>query len=242
MKVSQKVRSLDQRWYAGINDNWDDTLFRETILGHVHPGARVLDLGAGAGIVTQMNFRGLAAHMCGVDLDERVMQNPYLDEAHVGSGEQLPLPADSFDVVFADNVLEHLPDPARVFAEVRRVLKPGGVFLAKTPNKWHYMPMIARLTPHSFHGFYNRLRGRATVDTFPTRYKANSRGDLARLARATGLQIESLRVIESRPEYLRINAAAYVGGIAWERLLNSSKLLEGLRILLVVEMRKPRSP
>lgn len=242
MTVSQRVRSLDQRWYAGVNDNWDDTLFREAILRHVQPQSRLLDLGAGAGIVTQMNFRGLAAHVCGVDLDERVVQNPYLDEAHVGSGEQLPLPADSFDVVFADNVLEHLPDPQRVFAEVHRVLKPGGVFLAKTPNKWHYMPMIARLTPHAFHGFYNRLRGRASVDTFPTRYKANSRGDLARLASATGLGIESLRVIESRPEYLRINAAAYAAGFAWERLLNSSKLLEGLRILLVVEMRKPRIP
>ena len=238
MSISQRVRSLDARWYPGVADNWDDELFRTAIQAHLHAAARVLDLGAGAGIVTQMNFRGIAGHVCGVDLDERVLQNPYLDEAHVGSGEQLPLPSDSFDVAFADNVLEHLPDPARVFAEVHRVLKPGGVFLAKTPNKWHYMPLIARLTPHSFHRFYNRLRGRASVDTFPTRYRANSRSDLARLAREAGLTVEDLRLIESRPEYLRINPLTYAAGCAFERVVNSSTWLEGLRVLLVVQMRK----
>jgi len=239
VSVSPLIRRLDERWYRGVPDNWDDELFREAILAHINPGMRVLDVGAGAGIVTHMNFRGFAAHVCGVDLDERVMQNPYLDESHVGSGERLPLPDSSFDVAFADNVLEHLPDPARVFAEVRRVLKPGGVFLAKTPNKWHYMPLIARLTPHSFHRFYNRLRGRAAVDTFPTRYRANSRADLRALARGAGLTIEGLRVIESRPEYLRINPVAYAAGFAFERIVNASSLFEGLRILLVAEMRRP---
>ncbi|MEI2780661.1 MAG: hypothetical protein V9H25_05130 [Candidatus Competibacter sp.] len=44
-----------------------------------------------------------------------------------------------------------------VFREVARVLKRGGVFLFKTPNKTHYMPTIARLTPHRFHQFVNRI-------------------------------------------------------------------------------------
>jgi SAM-dependent methyltransferase len=239
VSISANIRGLDERWYRGVPDNWDDQLFRERILRHVNPRTRVLDLGAGAGIVPHMNFRGLAAHVCGVDLDERVLQNPYLDEAHVGGGEKLPLADASFDVVFADNVLEHLPDPESVFREVRRVLKPGGVFLAKTPNKWHYMPLIARLTPHSFHRLYNRLRGRAAVDTFPTRYRANSRGDLRRLARAAGFNVESVDIFESRPEYLRLNPITYAAGFVYERCVNATSLLEGVRILLMVEMRRP---
>ena len=81
-----------------------------------------------------MNFRGHARRLCGIDPDPRVAANPYLDEGQVGVGESIPYPDASFDVVFADNVLEHLPDPAAVFAAVTRVLRPGGVFLGKTPN------------------------------------------------------------------------------------------------------------
>jgi len=57
------------------------------------------------------------------------------------------------------------------FRDIARVLKPGGVFLFKTPNKTHSMPTLARLTPHRFHPFVNRLRGRVEADAFPTRYE-----------------------------------------------------------------------
>src|SRR5262249_37754350 len=160
------------------------------------------DLGAGAGIVPQMNFRGLAAHVCGVDLDPRVVTNPALDEGRIANVEQLPYGNDRFDIVFSDNVLEHLTEPARVLGEVARVLRPGGVFVFKTPNKWHYMPTIARLTPHRFHQWFNRLRGRAQTDTFPTRYRANSERDIQRLAASAGLLVERVELIEGRPEYL----------------------------------------
>lgn len=125
---------------------------------------------------SKMNFRGLPAQICGVDLDPRVVDNPMLDEGRVANADGIPYEDNRFDVVFSDYVLEHLEDPLQVFREVVRVLKSGGVFLFKTPNKYHYMPTIARLTPHAFHQYVNRLRGRAEVDTFPTRYRANTRG------------------------------------------------------------------
>lgn len=233
------ISRLDQRWYPDCADNWDDELFRNRIAIHINRETRVLDLGAGAGLVTQMNFRGLAAHVAGIDLDERVMANPFLDEAHLGTAENLPFQSASFDVVFSDNVLEHLPDPVAAFREVARVLRPGGRFLAKTPNKWHYMPLIARLTPHGFHRFYNRLRGRAGEDTFRTLYRANSRRDVARLASQSGLRVERLELIERRPEYLRLHPATYVLGRAYEALVNSTEALAAFRILLVAELSKP---
>lgn len=198
----------------------------------------VLDLGAGAGIVREMNFKGLAGKVCGVDLDERVTTNPMLDEGKVSDAGRIPYPDETFDVVFADNVMEHLADPSAVLAEVRRVLKPGGVFLFKTPNKTHYMPTIARLTPHWFHQLVNRLRGRAEVDTFPTLYRANTKRAVQRLANSAGFAVASIDRIEGRPEYLRIAWPAYLLGAAYERLVNSTEALAAFRILLIAELRK----
>ena len=241
MTRAEAIHALDTRWYPGVPDNWDDELFRTIILRHLRPDSIVLDVGAGAGIVKQMNFRGVARRVCGIDLDERVLQNPYLDEAAVGTADALPHSSASFDLVFADNVLEHLPTPQRTFAEISRVLKPNGIFLGKTPNKWHYMPLIARCTPLRFHKFYNRLRGRASIDTFPTTYLANSRRALKKLAQNAGLEVIEIRFYESRPEYLRFNAATYTLGHYWERLVNCCAALEDLRILIVVHLRKPSS-
>lgn len=236
--MSSIVGWLDNKFYPAATRNWDDQLFRERIIKHLLPSSVVLDLGAGAGIVSQMNFRGLPAQMCGVDLDPRVVDNPMLDEGRLANANEIPYEDNRFDIVFSDNVLEHLEEPLQVFREVERVLKPGGAFLFKTPNKWHYMPIIARLTPHGFHQYVNRLRGRAEIDTFPTRYRANTRKKISRLASEAGMTVERIELIEGRPEYLRMTWSSYLIGTAYERLVNTSDLFSPLRILLVGALRK----
>ena len=224
---------MDAHLYPTQSDHWDDELFRELILAQLTPESELLDLGAGAGIVPQMDFRGHAKHISGVDLDERVTGDPFLDEGRVGSGEEIPYEGSRFDVVIAGNVLEHLDDPGAVFAEVARVLRPGGVFLVKTPNRRHYVPAVARLTPHSFHGFVNRLRGRATADTFPTRYRANTPRCVERWAKEADLAVRDVRLVEGRPEYLRFHPLTYSVGFAYERAVNRLPLLGGLRVLMI---------
>ena len=198
----------------------------------------ILDLGAGAGIVSQMNFKGIADHVCGIDPDERVITNPYLDEGKIAFCEKVPYPDGSFDLIFADNVLEHLTEPEKVFGEITRLLRPDGVFLAKTPNKWHYIPLIARLTPHRFHQWINKWRGRVSEDVFPTRYQANSVSTVEKLTMATGLEVNRLDLIEGRPEYLRMSLITYIPGLLYERLVNRFDFLAMFRILLIIEIRK----
>jgi predicted RNA methylase len=70
------VTRLDRVLYPNATDNWDDQLFRERVIQRLENGSIMLDLGAGAGIVSQMNFKGIAARVCGVDPDPRVMSNP----------------------------------------------------------------------------------------------------------------------------------------------------------------------
>jgi SAM-dependent methyltransferase len=237
--MTSRVAKLDRALYPNYQSNWDDTLFRERILAHITPTTSVLDLGAGAGILPQMNFRGLAREVCGVDLDPRVTQNPMLDEGRLADANSIPYEDARFDVVFSDNVLEHLDQPLLVFKEVVRVLKPGGVYLVKTPNRRHYVPTIARLTPHAFHTYVASLRGRLEEDTFPTLYKANSRSDIQRLAQLSGLTVERIELIEGRPEYLRMSWPTYLAGAAYERTVNATSLLSGFRVLLVGTLRKP---
>lgn len=232
------TRWLDDALYPGTRSNWDDRLLRERILATLRPTDHVLDLGAGAGIIPEMHFRGLAARVAGIDLDERVLQNPMLDEARLATAESIPYPDEAFDLVFCDNVMEHLANPERVLREIRRVLKPGGLFIGKTPNRLHYMPQIARLTPHWFHQLYNRLRGRAAADTFPTLYRMNTPRALRDLAGRVGLRVERIDLVENRPEYLRVTPLTYLAGYVYERLVNATPLLAPFRILLIAELRK----
>lgn len=237
--MSRLTDVMDRVFYPDQQRSWDDALFRGVVLDHLGPDRDLLDLGAGAGILSEMSFRGRARKVCGVDLDERVVDNPFLDEAKIGGAEGVPYGDGTFDVVICNNVLEHLPAPERVFAEVARVLRPGGVFLAKTPNATHYVPLMARLTPQWFHEWFNRLRGRDEEDTFPTLYRANTEPAIRELARRSGLEVRRIDLVEGRPEYLRMWAPTYACGVAYERIVSSTDLLRYYRVLLVVVLEKP---
>lgn len=237
--MSRLVGWLDRRLYPGYEGDWDHALFRDEVRQAIRPDHDVLDLGAGAGIVSHLRFRGLARRVCGIDPDPRVASNPNLDDGVVGCGEAILFPDGCFDLVLACNVLEHLADPVQVFREVARVLRPGGRFLVKTPNRRHYVPLIARMTPTWVHKKVNALRGREEEDTFPTVYRVNTPAQLERVAATAGLEVEWVRLVEGRPEYLRLTAPTYLAGWLWERAVNTVPGLRGFRCVLFASMRRP---
>jgi SAM-dependent methyltransferase len=236
------MRGLDGLLYPEYTDHWDADLFREEILRILRVDATVLDLGAGDGLVGKMGFRGLVRRVSGVDPDPRVLENPLLDEAKIGRAESIPYPDESFDVVFANNVLEHIESPDLAFREISRVLKPGGVFLAKTPNRWHYVPLIASWTPHWFHLRFNKWRGRSTAMTFPTCYRANSPRVIEKLARRASLDVQRISLIEGRPEYLRLTVPTYIAGWLYERFVNLTPGMSRFRVVMISHLEKPGGP
>ena len=100
------------------------------------------------------------------------------------------------------------------------------------------MPLIARLTPHKFHQYVNRLRGRSEVDTFPTLYKMNSIQAISETAALSGLTVSEIKRIEGRPEYLRVSWPTYLVGALYERLVNRFEFLAAFRVLMIGRLEK----
>ncbi|NJL93069.1 MAG: class I SAM-dependent methyltransferase [Anaerolineae bacterium] len=123
---------------------------------------QVLDLGSGPGTYAEATQARLSAgRYVGVDLSMKMLQaarertQPDLQQA-VAHGQQLPFPANAFDVVLANHVLYHLPDIETALGEIRRVLRPEGLLVAAT-NSQNTMPEFHTLVQRAL-----RLLGRNT--------------------------------------------------------------------------------
>lgn len=103
----------------------------------VEPGATVVDVGCGAGMDLLLAARRLGAtgRAIGVDMTNEMAErarnaarNAGLANVEVRLGDALNLPVEdaSVDVVISNGVINLTPDKGRAFAEIRRVLKPGG--------------------------------------------------------------------------------------------------------------------
>jgi ubiquinone biosynthesis O-methyltransferase len=104
-------------------------------------GLSVLDLGCGGGFMAAALAKrgtivtGVDPSKRAIDSARRHAQEKQLDIAYcVGSGERLPFADGAYDVVVCVDVLEHVEDLDRVLLEIRRVLRPGGIFLFDTIN------------------------------------------------------------------------------------------------------------
>ena len=107
-------------------------------LSGLPPGTRVVDLGCGSGVFTNLLQR--RGYRCsGVDLSPNLIA---IARAKFGGIEflecdieRLPFADESFDGVLLSGVLHHLPERSLCAAEVFRILRPGGKFVAFDPNR-----------------------------------------------------------------------------------------------------------
>ena len=219
--------------YRTFERQVEEVITRETVL---------LDAGCGRHAGTLRRFAPLVKTAVGVDLVE------YSTDIH-GSGVHvsksdlcaLALRDASVDLVMSRSVMEHLEDPHKAYAEVSRVLRPGGHFIFLTPQLWDYGSVCARLIPNRFHPFVvNKVEGRAEEDTFPVHYKSNTVGAVRRLAASHGFRLETARRLNQYPCYLMFNPVLFFLGTAYERLTSRWDALGALRGWLLVSLRKVR--
>ena len=108
------------------------------LLGRIDDGAVVLDLGCGAGtdLLVAAQMVGPGGHVIGVDMTPAMLRVAAASaremglsdrvELHESLIETLPLPDAEVDIVISNGVIDLIPDKDAVFAEIDRVLKPGG--------------------------------------------------------------------------------------------------------------------
>jgi SAM-dependent methyltransferase len=224
--------TLVRRFYGGPRHN-GTLVFYDQVRRRLGPHSRVLNLGAGPATGEAVRtLRGEVAQVVGADVDPSVLSNPELDQAVLIENGRIPLESASFDLILSDYVFEHVEDPAQFLAEAARVLKPGGSLMFRTPNVWHYVAIVSALTPHRVHGLLAhaaRANPEGSQEPWRTYYRMNTEGRLRRLGRQAGLTRLDLTFVEMEPSYLRFSTPAFLAGVAYERLVNSTAFLAPLR-------------
>lgn len=169
-------------------------------------GADVVDVGGGPGYFADA-FLAAGARFLGIEPDagELTARGHAAANTLRASGLALPLATASVDLCYSSNVLEHVPDPEQMAAEMVRVTRPGGtVYLSWTP--W--------LSPHGGHetGMWHYLGGRRAADRYARRHGHRPKNDFgtslfvtpvgrmlrwARAAHAAG----EVRIVAIEPRY-----------------------------------------
>lgn len=238
--MTATTQRLKERFFG--DDEHPYRTFEKVVEGLLHPSAVLLDAGCGRRAPVLARFRGKAARLIGVDLVE--FPEP-VDGVELQNGDlaRLRLPDASVDVVMSRSVMEHVTEPRAVYAEIARVLKPGGHFVFLTGNLWDYAALIATAVPNRFHPWIvARTQGRAEADVFPTAYKTNTARAVRKWAASAGLDVLDVRYMGQYPTYFMFSAPLFVVATAYEKLIRRFHALRFLRGWILVTIRKPPSP
>jgi SAM-dependent methyltransferase len=134
-------------------DLWNEHYARYLFAARLARNRRVLDLGCGAGYGSRL-LAASAQWVVSLDSAAEALElaggGARMHRVRAGAAA-LPLAEDSFDLVVAFEVIEHLTDWREMLGEVRRVLAPRGQFLVSTPNVTYYAQSRAQSGPNPFH-------------------------------------------------------------------------------------------
>ena len=131
------VAGLEWMWGEGFLSPGGAEEVARIVAGVPIAGARVLDVGCGLGAIDVLLVERFgAAHVTGIDVEAALVERAAARVEAAGMADRisirkvspgpLPFEAGAFDVVFSKDSMIHIPDKRALYAEVHRVLAPGG--------------------------------------------------------------------------------------------------------------------
>jgi ubiquinone/menaquinone biosynthesis C-methylase UbiE len=223
---------------------YSQEIYEQVLDQYITPEAAWLDLGCGHQILPSWRLsheKELVQQVrtiVGLDYDmPSLVLNKTLANRVRGDVSLLPFRSNTFDLVTANMVVEHLSEPEIQFREVARVLKPGGLFIFHTPNALGYFAVLRRLVP----GFINKrlaaiLDGREEGDVFPIHYKANDRQTISALATDARFEVVEQRMVTSDAVFSLVPPLMLIE-LVWIRALLADRFA-GLRTNIIAILRK----
>ncbi|SRR5579871_1024829 len=216
---------------GGFSDVDGTIIFFNRVNSLLKPDFVVLDFGCGRAEYKKdpseyrRNLRiikGKVKKVIGLDVDSAAKKNPFLNEFHLLKGTQWPIDDKKIDVIICDWVLEHLTNVENFFSESNRVLKKGGYLCIRTPNKWGYVAIGARLIPNKHHSFVTSFvqRKRQRKDVFPTVYSCNSVHELKKVMKKYGFE-SVVYEYDAEPSYFAFSRIFYFFGVLYHRFAPS---------------------
>lgn len=180
--------------------------------------------------------------LVGLDYDRpSLIRHRTLSSRVCGDISRLPFRDNSFDIVTANMVVEHLDDPLLQFAEIKRVLKRGGIFTFHTPNYYSPLVFMASLTPERLkRNLIKIIEGRAQEDIFPTYYRVNTERSIRQIAQELGFAVQEIKLVTSGGHAVfALCPPISVMELLYIKTIKRYHLLRHLRGNIIAVLRKP---
>ena len=221
------------------------SIYERVLSDAVRTRERWLDVGCGHQVLPawraseEVRLTRSVRRAVGVDYDHLSLRQHATIRHRVRADiETLPFRDGSFDLVTANMVLEHVAKPHRLVTEICRILEPGGLFLAHTPNVSGYITVMARMVPESVRPrLAGWLHNRPEADVFPTHYRINSETALRRTGTEAGFSRVTVRYLVSDAQLVMLPPLAVLELFAIRMLM--TRPLRLLRPYLIAMMEKP---
>jgi 2-polyprenyl-3-methyl-5-hydroxy-6-metoxy-1,4-benzoquinol methylase len=233
---------LEQKLVPGLRSSQYE--YFETLSRVLSANARWLDVGCGHNVFGSWMVKeeqqtvSSAGSVVGIDLDgASIKQHKTIANRVLCTLDNVPFAPDSFNVVSANMVVEHLENPVAALQTVSSVLAPSGIFVFHTTNRRN--PLI-RIAAHTPQGLKNKLtwllEKRAAEDIYPTWYRFNLPDQIIAAAAAANFEIVSL-TLTSTSALTVVLGPLVIAELMWIKWIGSPRRAK-LRTNIVGVLRK----